>query len=50
MSRNYYTIRNYYKTGRWDKDRLRAVVGKPTGITPAEYELITGEPYVPTGR
>ena len=45
MSKNFYTFRGYYLNGLWDKARLRAVVGKPTGITAAEYELITGEPY-----
>ena len=45
MSKNFCTFRGYYLNGLWDKARLRAVVGKPTGITAAEYELITGEPY-----
>ena len=45
MSKNFYTFRGYYLNGLWGKARLRAVVGKPTGIPAAEYELITGEPY-----
>lgn len=44
-SKNYEKIKAYYDTGRWDKDRVYNVVGKPQGITPAEYEEITGEPY-----
>lgn len=45
MSKNFYTCLVYYLNGLWDKARLRAVVGKPMGITAVEYELITGEPY-----
>lgn len=45
MSKNFYIFRGYYLNGLWDKARLRAVVGKPTGINVAEYEEITGEPY-----
>lgn len=47
MSRNYYKIKSYYDTGLWDKRRVYNVVGRSTGITAEEYELITGEPYVP---
>ena len=45
MSKNFFKFRGYYLDGLWDKARLRAVVGKLTGITAAEYELITGERY-----
>lgn len=44
-SKNYMKYRTYYKTGAWTKEMLHNVVGKPTGITPAEYEQITGEKY-----
>lgn len=46
-SKNYYKIRTYYRTGAWTKEMVYNVVGKPTGITAAEYEQITGEKYVP---
>lgn len=45
-SKNYYKYKSYYDSGRWTKEQLYVVVGKPTGITAAEYEQITGEPYV----
>lgn len=51
MSRNYAKVLAYYQRwlrgepGGWDKARVRALVGLPTGITAAEYEKITGEPY-----
>jgi len=44
-SKNFYLIKEYYDTGRWDKERVHNVVGKRNGITEAEYEEITGEPY-----
>jgi hypothetical protein len=47
MSKNYTKIKGYYDTGLWDKRRVYNVVGRATGITAEEYELITGEPYVP---
>ena len=46
MSKNYNLIKGYYDHGLWDKERVYKVVGKRNGITPEEYELITGEPYV----
>lgn len=45
MSKNFYKIRNYYYTGKWSKEYVRNVVGKPGGITAEEYKIITGEPY-----
>lgn len=45
MSKNFEKIKRYYDTGQWSKERVHAVVGKKTGITPEEYELIVGEPY-----
>ena len=44
-SKNYEKIKDYYDSGLWNKARVRAVVGKKNGITPEEYEEITGEPY-----
>lgn len=51
MSKNYNMVRSYYQRwlrgepGGWDKAKVRSLVGLPTGITAAEYEQITGEPY-----
>lgn len=45
MSKNYEKIKQYYDTGLWNKTRLRNVVGKPTGITEEEYEMITGNEF-----
>ena len=51
MSKNYNMVRSYYhrwlrgEPGGWDKAKVRSLVGLPTGITAAEYEQITGEPY-----
>jgi len=42
-SKNYDKVKNYYDTGRWNKQMVYNVVGK--WITPEEYEEITGEPY-----
>lgn len=44
-SKNFETIKYYYDVGLWDKERVYNVVGKKNGITPEEYEEITGEPY-----
>lgn len=46
MSKNYEKIKSYYENGLWSKERVHNVVGKPSGITPEEYEHITGEEYV----
>ena len=46
MSKNYEKIKSYYDNGLWSKERVHNVVGKSSGITPEEYELITGEEYV----
>lgn len=45
MSKNYEMIKDYYDRGLWSKQRVYNVVGKKTGITAEEYELITGETY-----
>lgn len=45
-SKNFELVKNYYDTGKWSKQRVYNVVGKPAGITAEEYEEITGEPYV----
>lgn len=45
MSKNFEKIKGYYEKGLWNKSRVYAVVGKATGITAEEYELITGEIY-----
>lgn len=45
MSKNFNKIKAWYDNGQWTKDQVRAVVGKKTGITKAEYKLITGEAY-----
>ena len=42
MSKNFYTFQRYYKSGLWSIERLRAVVGKPGGITKREFEMIVG--------
>lgn len=45
MSKNYEKIKQYYDTGLWNETRLRNVVGKPTGITEEEYEMITEKEF-----
>lgn len=45
MSKNFKKIKKYYDTGFWTKAMVRNVVGKKTGITAEEYEIITGEAY-----
>lgn len=44
-SKNFEKYKSYYEKGLWSKERLHNVVGKKAGITAAEYEEITGEPY-----
>lgn len=44
-SKNFEKVKYYYDEGLWSKARVKAVVGKTYGITPEEYEEITGEPY-----
>ena len=34
-----------YDAGLIGKEGLKLIVGKRTGITAEEYEIITGEPY-----
>lgn len=43
-SKNFEKVKSYYDAGLWSKERVRNAVGK--WITAAEYEEITGEPYV----
>jgi uncharacterized XkdX family phage protein len=38
-------IKYYYDNGLWSKSKVRDAVVKGK-ITPAQYTLITGEPYV----
>ncbi len=45
MSKNFEKIKSYYDSGLWTKNQVHNVVGKKTGITPDEYEQITGEVY-----
>lgn len=45
MSKNYEKIKAYYDEGAWSKEQVYNVVGKSTGITKEEYEMITGMPY-----
>lgn len=50
-SKNYLMVKRNYDKGLWTKEQVYALVGVPkTGITEAEYEQITGEPYVPENR
>lgn len=47
-SKMFYTIKEYYDTGKWSKKAVRNAVIKPIGhpyITVEEYEEIVGEPY-----
>lgn len=41
----YDRIKYYYDEGLWSIDRVWNVVGKPNGITEAEYQQITGFVY-----
>lgn len=43
MSKNFRKVKNYYDKRLWDKERVKAAVGK--WITEAEYEEITGGKY-----
>lgn len=43
MSKNFELVKGYYDKGLWSKQRVYSAVNK--WITPAEYELIIGEPY-----
>lgn len=45
MSKNYQKVKRYYDQGRWNKGMVYDAVGR--WITAEEYELITGEPYIP---
>lgn len=45
MSPKYKQVLYWYKTGAWDEQKVHNAVVKGW-ITAAEYELITGEPYV----
>lgn len=38
-------IKKYYEDGLWTKEMVRNAVVKGK-ITPAQYTLVTGEPYV----
>ena len=44
-SKNFDKIKSYYDSDLWSKEMVYNVLGKKNGITPAEYEEITGEPY-----
>ena len=43
MSKKFETIRYYYVTGLWDKEKVRAAVGRL--ITAEEFYMITGDTY-----
>ena len=45
MSKNFEKIKKYYEEERWTKQMVYNVVGKKSGITEEEYELIVGEKY-----
>lgn len=45
MSKNFEKIKKYYEEGRWSQQMVYNVVGKKSGITEEEYELIVGEKY-----
>ena len=44
-SKNYAKIKKYYDEGLWSIAKVRAVVGKPLGITAEEFFEITGQEY-----
>lgn len=44
MSKNYEKVKRFHDSGLWSKARVKNAV-KMRWITPAEYELITGEKY-----
>ena len=43
-SKNFEKVKKYYDNGLWSKAKVKNAVVKD-GITAAEYEEITGEPY-----
>lgn len=45
MSKNYAKVKKFYDAGLWSEVRVKNAV-KMKWITPAEYELITGEKYI----
>lgn len=45
MSKNFNKIKNYYNKGLWTAVMVYNVVGKRTGITQTEFQLIVGIPY-----
>lgn len=44
-SKNFEKIQGYYNQGLWTIAQVRAVVGKPLGITAEEFFQITGQEY-----
>lgn len=45
-SKNYLMVKRNYDKGLWSIEMVRSLVGVPkTGITAAEYEQITGDPF-----
>ena len=46
-SKNFFKIKKYYDNELWTKQMVYNVVNKRLGITEDEYELITGEIYIP---
>ena len=44
MSKNYAKVKGFYDRGLWSEARVKNAV-RARWITPAEYELITGEKY-----
>lgn len=47
-SKKFYDIKEWYDTGKWNKQAVRNAVTKPVNnpwITADEYEEITGEKY-----
>ena len=39
-------VQLFYKRGQWDKTKVHDAV-EMGWITPEEYEIITGDPYIP---
>ena len=53
MSKKFNKVKEYYESGRWTKSMVYDAVTNPARapwITAEEYELITGEPYVPVNE
>lgn len=48
MSKKFEKVKMYYDRGLWNKEMVYQAVGR--WITAEEYELITGEPYVPVNE